>query len=63
MKMPKLREMTDEELRQRMTDTREELFNLRIQRSTGRIERPVRMRLLRRDTARVLTLMKQRGIH
>ena len=63
MKMPKLREMTDEELRQRMTDTREELFNLRIQRSTGRIERPVRMRFLRRDTARVLTLMKQRGIH
>ena len=57
-----LREMTDEELRQKFSDSQDELMNLRIQKSTGEIEQPLRLRALRRDIARMLTVMKQRTL-
>jgi large subunit ribosomal protein L29 len=63
MKLKELKELTDAELKQRLADAKVELFNLRIQRATGQIERPLRIRLLRREVARVLTLMKQRGVN
>lgn len=63
MKTKELRGLTDAELRQRLADSKTELFNLRIQKSTGRIERPLRLRILRREVAKILTLMKQRGIN
>lgn len=58
-----LKGLTDAELRQRLADSKTELFNLRIQKATGRIERPLRLRTLRREVARILTLEKQRGIN
>jgi len=61
MKLKELKELADAELKQRLADSKIELFNLKIQRSTGQIERPLRIRVLRREVARVLTLMKQRG--
>ena len=63
MKTKELKGLSDVELRQKVADNRTELFNLRIQKSTGRIERPLRLRTLRREVARILTLMKQRGIN
>ena len=63
MKTKELRGMTDAEMKQKLADIKTELFNLRIQKSTGRIERPLRLRTLRREVARILTLMKQRGIN
>lgn len=63
MKTKELKGLTDAELRQKYADDKTELFNLRIQKSTGRIERPLRLRTLRREVARILTLMKQRGIN
>ena len=62
MKAKELRELTVEELRQRFADTRRELFDLRVQKSTGRLERPLRLRTLRRDIARIETLMAERNI-
>jgi large subunit ribosomal protein L29 len=57
-----LKEMTDEELRQKFSDAQDELVSLRIQKSTGEIEQPLRLRTLRRDVARILTTMKQRTL-
>ena len=56
MKPVDVRDLTEDELDQRIEDTRRELFNLRIQRSTGQLENPLRIRLLRRDIARMLTI-------
>ena len=60
MKAMELRELTDEELRQRHEDTRKELFNLRVQQSTGQIEKATHIRELRREVARILTVMHGR---
>ena len=63
MKTSEIRDLADEELRQRLADTREEAFRLRIQKSVGEVEQPLLARALRRDIAKLLTLMKQRGIN
>ncbi len=55
------RDMSDEELAQRREETDRELFNLRMQQATAQVENPARFRLLRRDRARLLTVMKERG--
>jgi large subunit ribosomal protein L29 len=61
MKPSELRELTNEELEQRCDDTRKELFNLRIQQSTGQIEKATHLRVLRREVARILTVIRQRA--
>lgn len=61
MKASELREMTPEEIRQRYDETQKELFNLRLQQSTGQIEKATRIRTLRRDLARMLTVMRQQA--
>ena len=61
MKGRDLREMTDEDLRQKFVDTRDELVGLRVKKSTGEIEQPLRLRTLRRDIARIRTVMRQRS--
>lgn len=60
MKPKDLRQLTDEELRERHDEVRKELLNLRIQQSTGRIEKATRIREVRRDLARILTIMRER---
>lgn len=60
MKATEIRELTGEELNQRLLETRQEYFNLRIQQSTGRLERASRLRELRRDLARIKTVMNER---
>jgi large subunit ribosomal protein L29 len=62
MKAAELKQLTDEELRQRLEDSRQELFDFRVQKATGQMERPLRARTMRREVARVLTVMKQRGL-
>lgn len=61
MKARELRELAAEELQQKYDDTRKELFNLRIRQSTGQIEKATRIRILRRDIARVLTVLRERA--
>jgi large subunit ribosomal protein L29 len=55
-----LRDLTDEELENRLADTRQELFNLRIQSATGALENPARLKLAKREIARILTVRNER---
>jgi large subunit ribosomal protein L29 len=55
-----LRDLTDEELEMRLADTRQELFNLRFQSATGALEQPARLKLAKREIARILTVRNER---
>ena len=60
MKVSELRELAVEELQRKEQDLRKELFNLRFQQATGEIENPMRIRRIRKDIARVLTMITER---
>ncbi len=60
MKASELRDKTVEELRDKETDLRKELFNLRFQTATGELENPRRIRVVRKDIARVLTVITEK---
>ena len=60
MKAKELREKSIEELRNSQTDLKEQLFKLRFQKAAGQIENPVKIRLVRKDIARVQTILAQR---
>jgi large subunit ribosomal protein L29 len=55
-----LRDLTDEELATRLAETRQELFNLRFQAATGALENSARLRLAKREIARILTIRQER---
>jgi large subunit ribosomal protein L29 len=59
MKTKNLRELSQEELGAKLAETDRELFNLRLRKSSGQIEQPLRLRTLRREMARIKTLMNQ----
>jgi len=59
MKAAELREKTVEELRDREKELAEKLFALRLQRVTGQLESPAKVRDARRDLARVLTVLRE----
>ena len=60
MKAAELRESMMEELERKEQDLRRELFNLRFQQATGEIENPMRIRAIRKDIARVLTVVREK---
>ncbi len=60
MKAKELREKSIEELRRTETDLAEQLFKLRFQKATGQIENPVKIRMVRKDIARVKMVLSQR---
>ena len=62
MKAKELHELTDEELVEKLAETRQELFNLRFQSSTGSLENASRMRLAKREIARILTVRREREL-
>ena len=62
MKASKLRELTNEELSKEDQDLREQLFKLRFQSATGQSESAGRMKSVRRDIARVQTLLREMEI-
>ncbi|MGI6081301.1 MAG: 50S ribosomal protein L29 [Limnochordia bacterium] len=62
MKAEELRELTESELDGRLADLKEELFNLRFQAVTGQLDNPARFRLVRRDIARIKTVMRERQL-
>jgi large subunit ribosomal protein L29 len=55
-----LRSLTDDELEHRLAERRQELFNLRFQSVTGALENPARLKLARREIARILTVVNER---
>lgn len=62
MKPKEIHEMTDAEAQAKMRDLRQELFNLRLQQQTARLERPSRLREVRRDVARIETILRSRQL-
>ena len=57
-----LRDLTDDELEQRLVETKEELFNLRFQNATGQLDNYKRLGQLKKDVARIRTLLRQREL-
>ncbi|HHV17097.1 MAG TPA: 50S ribosomal protein L29 [Gelria sp.] len=62
MKAKKMRELTDDELNRKVSDYKEELFNLRFQLATGQLDNPMRIRDVRKNIARCKTVLRQREI-
>jgi large subunit ribosomal protein L29 len=62
MKATELRDLSDEELRGKLRELQEELFNLRFQLATGQIENVGRIRTVRRDIARLKTVQQQKAL-
>ena len=60
MRTRELRELSDDELQRRLAESRQELFNLRFQAATGALENTARLRLVKRDIARILTVQHER---
>ena len=60
MRARELRDMSDEELEEKMVSTRKELFNLRFQSATGALENSARLRSAKREIARILTVKTER---
>ena len=59
MKPSEVRELSEKERGEKIRDYEEELFNLRFQMATGKIENPGRIRIIRRDVARLKTIEKE----
>jgi len=62
VKANKLRDMTSQELSNKLNDLKAELFNLRFQLATGQLENPVRIRSVKKDIARVKTILREREL-
>jgi large subunit ribosomal protein L29 len=62
MQAAELRDLADGELSAKLRELQEELFNLRFQLATGQIENVGRIRTVRRDIARVRTVLRQREL-
>jgi large subunit ribosomal protein L29 len=60
MKAKDLRDLTDEELEHQLAERRQELFNLRFQAATGALENTARLRLAKREIARILSVRHER---
>lgn len=60
MRASEIRDMTDEERREKARELSEELFRLRLRRGTGQLEDPMQIRKIRRDIARVKTVQHER---
>jgi large subunit ribosomal protein L29 len=58
MKASELRDLSMDELKKRLADERENLANLRFQLSTSQLESPIKVRTVRRDIARLLTMIR-----
>ena len=56
-----LREKTPDQLREELTNLKKEAFNLRFQQATNQLENTARMRLVRRDVARVKTILNEKA--
>jgi large subunit ribosomal protein L29 len=61
LKAKDLNELDDDQLVQRLADTRKELFNLRFQSAISAVENTTRLKLARREIARILTIQNERG--
>jgi large subunit ribosomal protein L29 len=61
MAASELRDKTPDQLRDQLKDLKKEAFNLRFQAATNQLENTARMRVVKRDTARVLTILNEKA--
>lgn len=59
MKKEQIRELTKDELLQRRSEIEQEMFNLRMQKASKELDNPLKMRVLRREIARINTILKE----
>ena len=62
MKANDIRKLSTEEINKKISESKEELFNLRMKQATGSLENPTRIRELRKTVARLKTILKEREI-
>lgn len=62
MKAKEVRDLTTKELEKKVDDLKQELFNLRFQMATGQLDNPMRIRDVRRNIARVKTILREREL-
>ena len=62
MKSNELRELSDEELKNKIQECKEELFNLRFASAAGSLEKPSRIKELRKAVARMKTILREREL-
>ena len=62
MELKKMRNMTEVELNAELSKMKKELFNLRFQHATGQLDNPVKMRELKKDIARVKTIIREKEL-
>ncbi len=62
MKTSEIRDLPYEELREKLAESKEELFNLRFQLATNQLDNTARLRQVRRDIARISTVMREQEI-
>ncbi len=63
MEIKELRKLSDADLKKKIIETKEELFAKRMQQANGTLEKPVELRVLRRDVARMKTILKERELN
>lgn len=61
MRARELRNMSEDELVEKLAETRKELFNIRFQEATGALENTTRLRLTRREIARIMTVQQEQA--
>jgi len=62
MKASEIRDLSSDEIRQKLDESTEELFNLRFQHATDQLENPMRLGHVKRDIARIKTVAKEREL-
>ena len=62
MKATEIRELSAEELEVKLTDLKKDLFNLRLQHATNQLDNPTRIAEVKRDIARVNTILREREL-
>ena len=60
MKVKEIRELTTEQIKAKIAEAKDEIFNLRMQQATGNLEKPSRIYELRKDVARMKTILVER---
>ena len=62
MKAQDIRNMSEQELNNQLSSLKEELFNLRFQHATGQLDNPLKIKEVKRDYARVKTVLREREL-
>ncbi len=63
MKVSEIRNLSDEEIQTKVKESKKELLNLRVKNATGALDKPSKLKEIKKDIARMLTVLKEREIN